>query len=124
TSRKKEIKRLQPTVLGKSNIARPYIKFDMKKPSGRHPLECKTLRKSYGDLQVIGGFSANLERGEKIALLGRNGSGKTTLIRSLIRNAPGFIDEGERHFGVVGGTVRWGHEVAVGYFAQEHSLDK
>jgi len=124
TSRKKEIERLQTTVLAKSNIARPYIKFDMKKPSGRHPLECKTLRKSYGDLRVIGGFSANLERGEKIALLGRNGSGKTTLIRSLIRNAPGFIDEGERHFGVDGGTVRWGHEVAVGYFAQEHSLDK
>jgi ATPase subunit of ABC transporter with duplicated ATPase domains len=83
----------------------------MKKPSGRHPLEFKTVRKSYGDLQVIDGFSANLERGEKIALLGRNGADKTT----LIRNAPGFIDESERHFGVDGGTVRWGHEVAVGY---------
>src|SRR4029453_17609881 len=124
TSRKKEIERLQTRGVAESNIARPYIKFDMKKPAGRHPLECKTLRKSYGDLRVIGGFSANLERGEKIALLGRNGSGKTTLIRSLIRNAPGFIDERERHFGVDGGTVRWGHEVAVGYFAQEHSLDK
>jgi ATPase subunit of ABC transporter with duplicated ATPase domains len=124
TSRKKEIERLQTTVLARSNIARPYIKFDMKKPSGRHPLEFKTVRKSYGDLKVIDGFSANLERGEKIALLGRNGAGKTTLIRSLIRNAPGFIDESERHFGLDGGTVRWGHEVAVGYFAQEHSLDK
>jgi len=124
TSRKKEIERLQTTVLARSNIARPYIKFDMKKPSGRHPLEFKTLRKSYGDLKVIDGFSANLERGEKIALLGRNGAGKTTLIRSLIRNAPGFIDESERHFGVDAGTVRWGHEVAVGYFGQEHTLDK
>jgi ATPase subunit of ABC transporter with duplicated ATPase domains len=124
TSRKKEIERLQTTVLAKSNIQRPYIRFDMKKPSGRHPLEFKSLRKSYGDLKVIDGFSANLERGEKIALLGRNGAGKTTLIRSLIRNAPGFIDESERHFGVDGGTVRWGHEVAVGYFGQEHTLDK
>jgi ATPase subunit of ABC transporter with duplicated ATPase domains len=124
TSRKKEIERLQTTVLARSNIARPYIKFDMKKPSGRHPLEFKTLRKSYGELKVIEGFSANLERGEKIALLGRNGAGKTTLIRSLIRNAPGFIDESERHFGVDAGTVRWGHEVAVGYFGQEHTLDK
>jgi ATPase subunit of ABC transporter with duplicated ATPase domains len=124
TSRKKEIERLQTTVLARSNIARPYIKFDMKKPSGRHPLEFKTLRKSYGDLQVIDGFSANIERGEKIALLGRNGAGKTTLIRSLIRNAPGFIDESERHFGVDAGTVRWGHEVAVGYFGQEHTLDR
>jgi ATPase subunit of ABC transporter with duplicated ATPase domains len=124
TSRKKEIERLQTTVLARSNIARPYINFVMKKPSGRHPLEFKTVRKAYGDLKVIDGFSANLERGEKIALLGRNGAGKTTLIRSLIRNAPGFIDEPDRHFGVDGGTVRWGHEVSVGYFAQEHSLDK
>ena len=124
TSRKKEIERLQTTVLARSNIARPYIKFEMKKPSGRHPLEFKTLRKSYDDLKVIDGFSANLERGEKIALLGRNGAGKTTLIRSLIRNAPGFIDEADRHFGVDGGTVRWGHEVAVGYFGQEHTLEK
>ena len=124
TSRKKEIERLQTTVLARSNIARPYIKFDMKKPSGRHPLEFKTIRKSYGDLKVIDGFSANLERGEKIALLGRNGAGKTTLIKSLIRNAPGFIDEPDRHFGVDAGTVRWGHEVSVGYFGQEHTLDK
>src|SRR5947207_4384650 len=124
TSRKKEIERLQTTVLARSNIARPYINFVMKKPSGRHPLEFKTLRKWYGELKVIDGFSANLERGEKIALLGRNGAGKTTLIRSLIRNAPGFIDEPDRHFGVDGGTVRWGHEVAVGYFGQEHTLEK
>jgi ATPase subunit of ABC transporter with duplicated ATPase domains len=124
TSRKKEIERLQTTVLAKSNIQRPYIRFDMKKPSGRHPLEFKTLRKYYGDLKVVDGFSANIERGEKIAILGRNGAGKTTLLRSLIRNAPGFIDDPERHFGVDGGTVRWGHEVAVGYFGQEHTLDK
>ena len=124
TSRKKEIERLQTTVLAKSNIQRPYIRFDVKKPSGRHPLEFKTVRKSYGVLKVIDGFSASLDRGEKIALLGRNGAGKTTLIRSLIRNAPGFIDESDRHFGVDAGTVRWGHEVAVGYFGQEHTLDK
>lgn len=93
----------------------------MKKPSGRHPLEFKTLRKSYGDLKVIQGFTANVDRGEKIALMGRNGAGKTTLLKSLVRNAPGFIDESDRHFGVDGGTVRWGHEVAVGYFAQDHT---
>ena len=122
TSRKKEVERLQLTVLAKSNIQRPYMRFDMKKPSGRHPLEFKSVRKSYGEHKVIRGFSANLDRGEKIGLLGRNGAGKTTLLKSLVRNAPGFIDESERHFGVDGGTVRWGHEVSVGYFAQEHDL--
>jgi ATPase subunit of ABC transporter with duplicated ATPase domains len=120
TSRKKEVERLQTTELAKSNIQRPYIRFDMKKPSGKHPLEFKSVRKSYGDLKVIHGFSANIDRGEKIALMGRNGAGKTTLLKSLVRNAPGFIDESDRHFGVDGGTVRWGHEAAVGYFAQDH----
>jgi ATPase subunit of ABC transporter with duplicated ATPase domains len=120
TSRKKEVERLQTTELAKSNIQRPYIRFDMKKPSGRHPLEFKAVRKSYGDLKVIPGFTASIDRGEKIALMGRNGAGKTTLLKSLVRNAPGFIDDSDRHFGVDGGTVRWGHEVAVGYFAQDH----
>jgi len=120
TSRKKEVERLQTTELARSNIQRPYIRFDMKKPSGRHPLEFKSVRKSYGDLNVIHGFSASLDRGEKIALMGRNGAGKTTLVKSLVRNAPGFIDESDRHFGVDTGTVRWGHEVSVGYFAQDH----
>ena len=121
TSRKKEVERLQTQELAKSNIQRPYIRFDMKKPSGRHPLEFKSVRKSYGDLKVIQGFTANIDRGEKIALMGRNGAGKTTLLKSLIRNAPGFIEESDRHFGVDAGTVRWGHEVAVGYFAQDHT---
>ena len=121
TSRKKEVERLQTTELARSNIQRPYIRFDMKKPSGRHPLEFKSVRKSYGDLNVIHGFGASLDRGEKIALMGRNGAGKTTLVKSLVRNAPGFIDESDRHFGVDAGTVRWGHEVSVGYFAQDHS---
>jgi len=120
TSRKKEVERLQTQELAKSNIKRPYIRFDMKKPSGKHPLEFKSVRKSYGGLKVIHGFTANIDRGEKIALMGRNGAGKTTLLKSLVRNAPGFIEESDRRFGVDGGTVRWGHEVAVGYFAQDH----
>jgi ATPase subunit of ABC transporter with duplicated ATPase domains len=119
TSRKKEVERIQTSELAKSNIARPYIRFDMKAPSGRHPLECKGLAKSYGDLKVFQGFTANVERGEKIALIGRNGSGKTTLLKSLLRDATGYVDDVDREFGIDGGTVKWGHEVAVGYFAQD-----
>src|SRR5438874_10793593 len=66
TSRRKEVERLQTSELAKSNIQRPYIRFDMKRPSGRHPLEFKGLAKSYGDLKVIDGFSASVSRGEKI----------------------------------------------------------
>jgi ATPase subunit of ABC transporter with duplicated ATPase domains len=120
-SRKKEVERLQTSELAKSNIQRPYLRFDMKRQSGRHPLEIKDLRKSYGERKVIGGFTASVSRGEKVALMGRNGAGKTTLLRSLIRTAPGYVEDAERDFAVDGGTVAWGHEAAVGYFAQDHT---
>ena len=120
TSRKKEVERLQTTELARSNIARPYIRFDMKRASGRHPLEIKSVAKNYDDLKVIKPFTASVTRGEKIALTGRNGTGKTTLLRSLIRNAGEFIDDAEKDFPIDGGSVKWGHEVTVGYFAQDH----
>ena len=120
TSRKKEVERLQTSELARSNIQRPYIRFDMKKASGRHPLEVRSIEKSYDGLKVIPRFSANIHRGEKIALMGRNGAGKTTMLRSLVRNAPGYIEEPDRAFAIDSGNVVWGHEVAVGYFAQDH----
>jgi ATPase subunit of ABC transporter with duplicated ATPase domains len=121
TSRKKEVERLQTSELARSNIQRPYIKFEMKRNSGRHPLEIKSVAKSYGDLKVIHPFTASVTRGEKIALMGRNGTGKTTLLKSLIRNATGFIDAADQQFPIDGGKVIWGHEVTVGYFAQDHT---
>ncbi len=120
TSRKKEVERLQSAELARSNIARPYIRFLTKRPSGRHALEFKNLCKSYGDLKVIDNFSANVARGERIALMGRNGTGKTTLLRSLIRNSGGFIEAADEQFTIDSGEVKWGHEVSVGYFAQDH----
>jgi ATPase subunit of ABC transporter with duplicated ATPase domains len=121
TSRKKEVERLQTSELARSNIQRPYIKFEMKRNSGRHPLEIKSVAKSYDDLKVIHPFTASVTRGEKIALMGRNGTGKTTLLKSLIRNATGFIDAADQQFPIDGGKVIWGHEVTVGYFAQDHT---
>ncbi len=120
TSRKKEVERLQTSELARSNIQRPYIRFEMKRASGRHPLEIRSIEKSYDDLKVIPRFSASVTRGEKIALMGRNGTGKTTLLKSLVRNATGYIEDSDREFPIDSGAVVWGHEVAVGYFAQDH----
>jgi ATPase subunit of ABC transporter with duplicated ATPase domains len=117
TSRKKEVERLQTSDLARSNIARPFIRFEMKRPSGKHALEVKGLSKSYGDQSVITNFTASVSRGEKIALMGRNGVGKTTMVRSLIVNAPQAQDE---PFIIDAGSIEWGHEVAVGYFGQDH----
>jgi ATPase subunit of ABC transporter with duplicated ATPase domains len=121
TSRKKEVERLKTSELARSNIARPYIRFTMDQHSGKHPLEIKSVTKSYDAVKVILPFTASLARGEKIALMGRNGAGKTTLLKSLIRNATGFIEDSDHQFPVDAGQVIWGHNVAVGYFAQDHS---
>src|ERR1700757_2052083 len=126
TSRKKEVERLQTSELAKSNIQRPYIRFQVEVPSGRVPIEIKRLAKSYGDLKVFHHFSATVTRGEKIALTGRNGAGKTTMLKSLIRNAGQFIGAAEREFTIDSGHVSWGHEVSVGYFPQDfgYTIDK
>jgi ATPase subunit of ABC transporter with duplicated ATPase domains len=126
TSRKKEVERLQTTELARSNIQRPYIRFDTEKQSGRLPIEIKHLTKSYDGRAIFDKFSASVTRGEKIALVGRNGAGKTTMLRSLIRNAGQFIDVADHQFAVDSGNVIWGHEVTVGYFPQDfgYTIDK
>jgi ATPase subunit of ABC transporter with duplicated ATPase domains len=118
TSRRKEVERLQTTELARSNIQRPYIRFQMNRPSGRLVLEAKGVSKAYGDLQVVSGFSPIVNRGEKIVLAGRNGAGKTTLLKALLADAPGVEPSPDA---IDDGSVRWGHEVSVGYFAQDHT---
>jgi ATPase subunit of ABC transporter with duplicated ATPase domains len=118
TSRRKEVERLQTNDLARSNIARPYIRFDQVRPSGKHVLEFKNLTKFYGDEKVIDGFSANVLRGERICLMGRNGAGKTTVLKSLLANYPGLAD---KDFSLDNGSVFWGHEAQIGYFPQDVS---
>src|SRR6478672_2065001 len=124
-SRRKEVERLQVTELAKSNIQRPFLKFEQKRPSGKHILEIESLSKSYGDHEVIRNFTASVTRGEKIALLGRNGAGKTTLVNALLANSPTVPEAELRKTSgydgafLDGGKVIWGHEAAVGYFAQD-----
>jgi ATPase subunit of ABC transporter with duplicated ATPase domains len=120
TSRRKEVERLQTTELARSNIQRPYIKFSMNRPSGRVALECADVAKAHGAVPVVSSFTATVNRGEKIVLVGRNGLGKTTLLKALLAGGdvvgvdtlPADIDSG---------SVRWGHEVSIGYFPQDHT---
>ncbi|MGB8480453.1 MAG: ATP-binding cassette domain-containing protein [Acidobacteriaceae bacterium] len=123
TSRKKEVERLQTSELARSNIARPYIRFDQLRPSGKHILDAEGVRKAYGDHVVIDGFSASVIRGEKICLIGRNGQGKTTLVKALLAHAPKMHHTpGENpNNDIDKGKVKWGHEAQIGYFAQDHT---
>jgi ATPase subunit of ABC transporter with duplicated ATPase domains len=123
-SRKKEVERLATTELARSNIQRPYVSFKMERPSGKHVLEFEKVNKSYtqpdGKTEhVIKDFTASVLRSEKVVLIGRNGQGKTTLIKALLANAPN-LDESEAS-AIDSGTVKWGHEAQIGYFAQDHT---
>ena len=93
-SRKKEVERLATSELARSNIARPFIRFDLVRPSGKHVLEFEQVNKSYTQKDgrtehVISNFSASVTRGDKVILMGRNGQGKTTLLKALLANGPG-----------------------------------
>ncbi|MGD0182958.1 MAG: ATP-binding cassette domain-containing protein [Terriglobales bacterium] len=125
-SRRKEVERLQVTELAKSNIQRPFLKFEQKRPSGKHILELEGVAKAYGDAEIIRNFTASVTRGEKIALMGRNGAGKTTLLNAMLASSQTVPDAELRKTSgydgpfLTSGKVIWGHEAAVGYFAQDH----
>lgn len=108
-SRKKEIDRLKPEDLKRSNIQRPFIRFDFEKPSGREVLELRKLAGGYGETRIFGGLNIDIERGDKVAVVGRNGTGKTTLVRTLLKEIPSLQ-----------GSIKWGHETHPGYLPQEH----
>ena len=118
TSRRKEVERLQTTELARSNIQRPYIRFQINRPSGRLAMECSGVSKAFGPLKIVSGFETIVNRGEKIVLVGRNGVGKTTLLKALMADAPGVPPEKAN---LDAGVIRWGHEVSIGYFPQDHT---
>ena len=108
-SRKKALDKLQLTELKRSNIERPFIRFEPKRPSGKQTLVVEGLTKRWPGVTVCDDFSALVMRGEKVAVIGRNGVGKTTLCKLLLGELPPDA-----------GTVTWGHEAQVGYLAQDH----
>ena len=115
-SRIREINRLQPLELKKSNIQRPYIRFyPPEKPSGQIVVKAEGISKSYGTHGVISNFSCEILRGEKIGVIGNNGRGKSTFLKMLA----GKLQQDK-------GRIEPGHQVQIGYFPQNHSdiIDK
>ncbi len=115
-SRIREINRLMPQDLKRSNIQRPYIRFTPpEKQPGKIVLKGESLSKAFDGESVIQDFSIEIMRGEKIAVIGNNGRGKTTLIKMLA----GALSPDS-------GQVEQGHEVSIGYFPQNHAelIDK
>jgi ATPase subunit of ABC transporter with duplicated ATPase domains len=108
-SRIKQIDKLELAELKRSNIARPFIRFDQKRASGKQTLTAEELSKSFGDNTLFKDFSMLITRGEKVAIMGRSGVGKTTLLRMLAGDLKPDA-----------GRITWGHEASRGYLPQDH----
>ena len=108
-SRRKEMARLSATELKRSNIQRPFIRFEQNKPSGREVVVARDLCKAF-DQPVLNKINLEIMRGDRVAIIGGNGVGKTTLLRCLIGELPSDS-----------GTVKWGSGMSWGYYPQDTS---
>lgn len=109
-SRIREINRLQPQETKKSNIQRPYIRFQApEKQSGQIVYKIENISKSFGPIHVYKNFTMEIMRGDKIAIIGNNGKGKSTFLKMLVGQYA--VDEGK---------LEKGHQVEIGYFPQAH----
>jgi ATPase subunit of ABC transporter with duplicated ATPase domains len=107
-SRKKEIARLAPQELKRSNIQRPYIRFEQERAIGREVLQVKGLTKGFDGQTLFKDLRLDIFRGDKIAIIGANGVGKTTLLRCLI----GEIQPDA-------GDIKWGDSATWSYCPQD-----
>ena len=108
-SRKKQIHRLTLNDLKRSNIERPWIQFQVKRPSSKQTLIIDGLTKRWPEVTVCDRFRAVITKGEKIAIIGKSGVGKTTLCKLLMEELKPDA-----------GRIDWGTQTSLGYLAQDH----
>ena len=106
-SRIKQLERLERIEVEEEDLATLNIKFPPAPRSGQIVAEIKEVGKSFGEKHIFSGANFTIERGQKIALVGRNGEGKTTMARMII----GELESTE-------GSIRLGANVNIGYYAQ------
>ncbi len=109
-SRIKQLEKLERIEIDEVDNSRLNIRFSPPARSGQVVLEIEELEKSYGDLQVLDGVNLIIERGEKVAFVGKNGEGKSTLVKCIMEE----LD--------YQGSLKLGHNVSTGYFAQNQAM--
>lgn len=108
-SRIKQLEKIQRIEVDEEDNSALRLKFPPASRSGSYPVICKDVKKAYGEHVVFDNVNLVIERGEKVAFVGKNGEGKSTLVKCIMSQ----IDyEGE---------LKLGHNVEIGYFAQNQA---
>jgi len=108
-SRIKQLNKLERLEVDLEDTSRLNLRFPPAPRSGDFPLIIEDLRKDFGTHTVFSDVSMTIRRGEKVAFVGKNGEGKTTLVRCIMGQLDYF------------GTLKIGHNVKIGYFAQNQA---
>ncbi|MFP4525484.1 MAG: ATP-binding cassette domain-containing protein [Bacteroidales bacterium] len=108
-SRIKQLEKLNEIAIEQTDKSTINIKFPEGERAGREVVKCSDVSVSYDQNLVLNGVNFLLERGERIAFVGRNGEGKTTLAKAIV---------GDVNYS---GTIKLGHNVTLGYYAQNQN---
>ena len=109
-SRVKMLEKIVPIEVDEIDNSALKLKFPPSVRSGQYPVVVKDLHKSYGEKTIFKDANIVIERGQKVAFVGKNGEGKSTMIKAIMKELQ--ID---------GGAVEIGHNAQIGYFAQNQA---
>ena len=105
----RQLEKIVPIEVDEIDNSAMHLKFPPCLRSGDYPVICDDVEKRYGDHVVFSHVSFTIKRGEKVAFVGKNGEGKSTLVKCIMGEIP------------FAGTLKVGHNVQIGYFAQNQA---
>ena len=108
-SRIKQLAKLERVEVDEVDTSRLNLKFPPAPRSGDYPIIAEGVGKNYGSHVVFSNATFTIKRGEKVAFVGKNGEGKSTLVKCIMGEIP------------YTGTLKIGHNVKIGYFAQNQA---
>ena len=109
-SRVRMLEKIVPIEVDEIDNSALKLKFPPSVRSGQYPVIVKDLEKSYGDHLIFKDANLVIERGQKVAFVGKNGEGKSTMIKAIMKEIE-----------INGGSVEVGHNAQIGYFAQNQA---